>query len=210
MILAVLKVDEFTVKPGFCTLATQAGKIWDKFKTVPNYYTYLISSLPVLHFGANPPFSFESFIDLCGRSVSESGIRTLKEVSISGEYRVAVATQPALEKYRSFDTALRNELVKTRASRKHIDPYKYMRGDSQAEASVRSTATRAQRNPSVTETERILDQARWGFLDEIAFGHYFDLDFLIAYAHKLLILERWKRINASDRHSALERALQSV
>ena len=44
-------------------------------------------------------------------------------------------------------------------------------------------------------------------MDELATGHYFDLDFLISYALKLLILERWERINSADKPRLLEEVL---
>ena len=39
-------------------------------------------------------------------------------------------------------------------------------------------------------------------------GHYFDIDFLITYALKLLILERWENMRALDKERALEDLLK--
>jgi hypothetical protein len=54
----------------------------------------------------------------------------------------------------------------------------------------------------------MLDEARWRMLEELCVGHYFDLDFLIIYALKLLILERWQRIRTADGGRLLEEVLR--
>jgi len=38
-------------------------------------------------------------------------------------------------------------------------------------------------------------------------GHYFDLDLLITYAYKLLILQRWENIREADKKILLEQSL---
>ena len=171
---------------------------------MPAYYTYLISSLPMLFFGVKAPFSFEKFLEICQDKIPDEEINLLKISSRGSTYK---DEQPSLKKWYSFDTALRNELVKIRAQRKHIDPLKYIRGDGYAELSIAHIAMNAYRNPSILEAEKMLDQAKWQMLDELAIGHYFDLDFLISYALKLLILERWERIRSSDKPQLVEGAL---
>lgn len=180
---------------------------------MPSYYTYLISSLPMLHFGAKPPFSYERFLKMCRNFVPETDLKALEPLTLdplpTGE-RVGVrgvVSQPTLEKWQAFDTALRNELVKIRAVKKHKDPAIYLRQDGSAELSVTHIALAATRNPSIVEAEKILDQDRWRFLDELSFGHYFDVDILIIYALKLLILERWDKIHTTDKAKILEEVL---
>lgn len=164
---------------------------------MPGYYTYLISSLPMLHFGLKAPVSFEEFLRVCSPLLSKSDMDILKKSSITGEYDYREA-QPALAKWRAFDTALRNELVRIRASRKHVDSTRYIRTDGYADASVAHMAINAYRSPSILEAERMLDQERWKFLEELAIGHYFDVDALVVYAHKLLMLERWEKVRDAE------------
>jgi len=144
----------------------------------------------MLNFGMKPPFSFEQFLQICQRVIPESDIGILKQASIT------------------FDTVLRNELTKIRAARKRVDPLKYLRGDEYADPSVTRIALNAYRNPSILEAERMLDQERWHVLEEGACGHYFDIDFLIVYAHKILILERWEKIHTADKTQRLEEVLK--
>ncbi|OIO79485.1 MAG: hypothetical protein COW11_02735 [Candidatus Omnitrophica bacterium CG12_big_fil_rev_8_21_14_0_65_43_15] len=150
-----------------------------------NYYVYLISSLPMLHPGAKPPFTSEKFLNMCEELVPDEDLEAVRG---AGQW----------PKWLEFDTGLRNELVKIRAAKKHLDPAKYLRGTAFAASEAVHAAAIASRNPSALDAERALDAARWHFLDELSMGHYFDLNFLIIYALKLGILERWARVDSAD------------
>ncbi|MFH0936022.1 MAG: DUF2764 family protein [Candidatus Omnitrophota bacterium] len=158
----------------------------------------------MLHFGAKPPFTFAKFLEICQDKIPESDAGIIKSLA---EGYASEVSHPALKRWRDFDTGLRNELVKIRAARKHVDYLKYIRGDEYIEPYITHIAMSAYRAPSIPEAERLLDWERWRILDELAAGHYFDLDFLIIYALKLLILERWERINSADKPRLLEEVL---
>ena len=173
-----------------------------------NHYIYLISSLPMLIFGMKPPFSFEKLVSSCKGLIPDEDIETLKTAAMPYGKEAVEARNETLLKWRSFDAMLRNELVKIRASRKKIEPSKYLRQDGYPESIYTAhIAINAYRKPSILEAEKALDLERWRSLDELAFGHYFDLDALIVYAYKLLILERWEKIRASDKRRLLEENL---
>lgn len=175
---------------------------------MPVYYTYLIASLPMPHFGAKPPLSFEKFLTMCKGLIRDDEFELLESFA-KGEDRPYQANAAlTLKRWKEFDTALRNELVKVRASRKHIEPSKYLRENTDSNVALMHTVTNIVRNPSLLEAEKALDLQRWRFLEELAFGHYFDMDYLILYAQKLLILERWERINTADKSRLLEEAVK--
>ena len=163
----------------------------------------------MLHFGAHPPFSFEKFLLMCERLIPEEDMEVLKGISISGEH-TGVSSNRTLKDWRSFDTSLRNELVRIRAARKKIDPLKYIRQGRYPQAHIAHVAMNAQRNPSPIESERILDLERWRALDEFLLGHYFNMDALIVYGLKLLISEKWADINSANRAATLDAALQKA
>lgn len=171
-----------------------------------SYYVYLISTLPMLNFGAGQAFSWEKFLSLIERFIPEKEARILREISLQPQGD-SKDLHPTLKKWQDFDTRLRNELVKVRAAHKHLEASKYLRDYEYPDIPLGHLALSVYRNPSILAGERMLDEARWRFLDELAFGHYFDLDFLIIYALKLLILERWERINSIDKAKALEEIL---
>lgn len=170
------------------------------------YYTYLISSLAMLHFGMKPPFSFEKFIGICSKLIPEKDIAILDSIP-KIQPGLDKGRQPTLMLWQGFEIALRNELVKIRASHKRIDPLQFMRQTNYSDFSLVHMAMQAQRNPSILEAEMALDQQRWYFLDGLSLGHYFDLDALIVYALKLLLLERWEKINSADKTKILEETL---
>lgn len=145
-------------------------------------------------------------MNICSRLIPEKDIEILNSLP-QIEVGLYQGSQPTLMKWQGFEIALRNELVKIRASHRRIDPLKFLRQDSYIDFSLAHIAMNAHRSPSILEGEKTLDQERWHFLDGLSFGHYFDLDTLIVYALKLLILERWEKINAADKTKILEETL---
>lgn len=155
----------------------------------------------MLHFAGKPPFSFEKFLSKCQDFIPQRDLRALENLHAED---LSQQKSKTIQKLLGFEISLKNELVKLRAARKKVAPEKYLKPNGYAGISIYRIAVAAQRNPSPLEAERILDQARWNFLDELAIGHYFDLDFLIIYALKLLILGRWEKINKADKAALLE------
>ncbi len=165
------------------------------------FYEYLISSLPMLHFGGRPPFSFEKFLSTCENFIPGSGLAQIRDLAGSD---LSGRANQMVERFLNFDTVLKNELVKLRVLRKKAPAEKYLRPNAVADSAVYHLALAAQRNPSLRDAEFTLDEARWNFLEGLAFGHYFDLEFLIIYALKLLILERWEKIHQADGKALLQ------
>lgn len=170
-------------------------------------YIYLIASLPMLHFGMQPPNSFEEFLQRCQEFAPQQDFAVLNNLPKAQEYTSEKKFIPTIQGWVDFDASLRNELAKIRSSRKHIDPAPYLRRDGFTSSAIAHIALAAYRNPSPLEAEKSLDEARWYALDELVAGHYFDLDFLIIYAYKLMILERWEKIREADKEALLEKVL---
>lgn len=172
-----------------------------------NYYIYLISSLPSLDFGVKPPFSYEQFLDRCRELISEEEMAVIESMR-SNVYTYSGLKNSTLEKWRVFEMMLRNELVKIRALRLKRDPSKYLREDSCPESIYAGhIAASSYRKTSLIESEKALDHERWKYLDELAIGHYFDLDILILYACKLQIMVKWNVITTADAAAITEEVL---
>ena len=114
--------------------------------------------------------------------------------------------QRTIQRWIEFDVALRNELVRIRAAKKHLEPAAYLRAGDSGDSSLAPAVMAATMNASLLDAEKILDEIRWKKLDELATGHYFDLDHLIVYAYKLLILQRWENVRSADGTSLLKQA----
>ena len=166
------------------------------------YYAYLLSSLPMLHFGAKPPVSFEAFQAACRGLVSDEE-SVLLEAMRQGAPLDEAARSGSVKAWASFERMLGNELAKVRAARQHKDATKHLRGGASAEASLTYLAVNASRHPDILESERMLDAARWERLEAQGLGHYLDADAFMVYALKLLILERWQRVREADTDKAL-------
>jgi len=172
-----------------------------------NFYFYFISSLPTLHFQSRPAFSFKNFLVRAREFIPEEDFLILNNLPSVGDYPNAGSLK-LIRDWVSFDTALHNELAKVRAGKKHTEAGRYLRPDGYVSAVLMQTAATICRQPSLNEQERMLDKLRWEYLDELAVGHFFDLEYLIVYAYKLMILERWGKINSADKKALLEETLK--
>ena len=173
-----------------------------------DFYPYLISSLPMLHYGAKPPFSFERFLDMCRPFTPGKDYRILDSLPRPEHYAEGGERHECIKKWIEFDTALRNELVRIRAGKKNVEPAMYIReGGSSSLITIPISASGMQ--TSLLDTERALDELRWKRLEDLATCHYFDLDYLITYGYHLLILERWENIRSSDGKAMFRKILQS-
>lgn len=172
-----------------------------------SYYPYLTASLPSLYFGMKPPFSSNELLRKCEGVIPEGDVYVIKKVSLRISRDEVIEKNTVLNRWKMFDADLRNELVKIRAQRKHIDPVKYLRNERYVPVDISHLLVSIARNPSIIESERLLDQIKWNFFDELVLGHYFDVEFMVVYALKLLLLEKWERINTADKAELLEQAL---
>jgi len=174
---------------------------------MPSYYTYLISSLPMLQFANSPALTLNDFLGRCAELISQNDLVLIKEALSTDAYALNLSAPEALLKWKEFDLALRNELVKARALRKKVDPARFLRYDTHFDINITHIAQAALRHTSILDAETYLDLERWKVLDEISRGHYFDLDFLLVYGLKLAILERWAKIEAADKAGLIDKAI---
>lgn len=174
-----------------------------------DFYPYLIPSLPMLQFGMKPPFSYEQLLAMCHHRIPEPDYALLLSLPQAPEYSANGTGQKTIRKWIDFDTALRNELVKIRAQKIHRDPAASLQGGVFGDPSVTTSVTFAMGNPSLLEAELALDKERWNALEQCATGHYFDVDLLITYAYKLLILTRWENVRNADAARMLEQILEA-
>lgn len=172
------------------------------------FYIYLISSLPQLSFAGSAPFSLESFLVRCRDLISVQDNQALEDLCRQDIDVLAQSPKGCLKDWVRFEIGLRNELVRLRAKDKKVDPAKFLRSGDYPSAHLSFIALNAHRHSGhLLESEKILDQERWNFLDQLSFGHYFDFDFLLIYALKLKILERWEKIASADQERLYRQAL---
>src|SRR5512137_888693 len=121
-----------------------------------DFYPYLVASLPMLHFEMKPPFSFEGFLDICCPLIPEKDCQVLRTLPQPDQYSKQGTRPPVLQRWIEFDIALRNELVKIRAIKKHLDPSVYLRHGGSAGSSPVPAVLAANISNSVLDAEKIL------------------------------------------------------
>jgi hypothetical protein len=162
----------------------------------------------MLHFGAKPPFTFEDLLETCQGLIPDKDFSVVSLCANEALWEQDVS-QETLRAWIAFEVGLRNELVKIRSGRRKINPERYLRNDGSDDTQLYHIAMNSHRILSLIESEKFLDQARWQRLDELNFGHYFDLDALVVYALKLQILWRWEKIARVNKQEILEKVLSA-
>lgn len=158
----------------------------------------------MLSWDAEKIMSEEEFFDCCEATVTEKDFHLLTQarLSLSGE-REDVISDSILNKWISWETSLRNELVKMRASKKGVDGEKYI-SSSAFEAGVTEIAREAFGASSPLDAEIVIDKARWDFLEMLEAEHQFDTGKLIIYFLQLQILHRRAQIEREKGKKAFQ------
>lgn len=165
----------------------------------------------MLNFSSPVPFSPEEFLAKCNGLIPEREIELLRNACYEDTSFLNTAPDATgiLSRWSGFEVALRNELARLRARRKKIDASKFIRLPDNPEASISHVAMAAYRSTAILEAEKVLDQSRWGFLESLSLGHYFDFDFLLIYLLKLKILDRWDKVQKADKEHLFNQVVAS-
>ena len=154
-------------------------------------YTYILSSLPYLEFGAKPPLPYSDFMLFCKPLLEDMDRLQLDCARIDIEsIPFEQVTHPFLLTWIAFENTLRNELVQIRAKSMNVQADAYLRPLLGFHGDLLDLLTQALEDPSPYRVEVNLLSIRWDFLNRQEVGHYFDLAALLVYGLKLQILER--------------------
>lgn len=172
-------------------------------------YYYFVASLPCLEFGSRAPVAYEKFLSLASELLTSSDSRTIERAKI-GPCEDLDDPAPVLREWKTFDMSCRNETTRLRAAKKSKDPAQYIRGENYPDPFTAGFAHGAAGQADPLEAEIYLDRIRWEKLEELEKNHYFDIEYLVAYALKLQILERWDRINSVGGDEAVQILVQGL
>ncbi|MFA5069259.1 MAG: DUF2764 family protein [Candidatus Omnitrophota bacterium] len=143
-----------------------------------NKYYYLVSSLPFLRFAQPGHVNKQAFLSECRKWLSENDMEML-ESAAPGSAGRPVNDTPVLRAWKEFDKNLRSELALARA---------WAKGNRHDKPVSSAKVVWEQANPLLMEQS--LERLRWGYLDYLEAGNFFDINFLILYFLKLQIIER--------------------
>jgi len=151
-------------------------------------YYYAVSSLPFLDFNNAPVIKVDEFIAICRSALPDKDFDIISGLSLSN-LKTMDSTISVLDRWKSWEGTLRNEIAKLRSAALGIDSGSYTY-DIESNSEAPGIARNAYKQESPLLAEEDLDKARWQFLDELEHGHHFDLEKLIIYSLRLQILER--------------------
>jgi len=159
-------------------------------------YYYFVSSLPSIHFDGRPAFSLEGFLEDCKRLLSSNDYLSMVNILSDAPERTESndkTIKAALELYRQFN----NISAALRAARAGKNPLDYIRGDMIQNSRITEIIQQALKQDNLYEAEKIIDRAKWDFLDEIAQGQHFNFECVVVYGLKLKILERYEVLRSA-------------
>ncbi len=168
-------------------------------------YYYLVASLPHLKFGTAPRLTPGEFLRRCAAQVSAADYRILAETELF-QTRPARTALALLDRWHDRERTLRNALASARAKRLGVTAAGHPR-DFRHDPRLAEIARHLLALDSPLAADEELDRLRWRFLEELAFGHYFDVEILVVYLLKLRILERRTRFDPVVGAALLDRML---
>ena len=151
-------------------------------------YYYVISSLPSLSLKEELPIRKNNFLSVCKENLKTTDFEMLRSIDLF-EADQDKAPLDIVRHFFSWEREVRNALVKLRAERLGLDSVDFIRG-GMSDHLTGHIAEEAFNADSPLMAENILNKARWKYLDELEFGHYFDIEILVIFFIKLQILER--------------------
>ena len=169
----------------------------------------LIASLPYLKRDDAPSISAEDLDSSAESFLNAKQFAEFKRLSLTA----APSDFPKnglAARYLEWETALRNSIAKSRATRwtRAASFYRHADGFGETEADRLSREAFAAENP--LEREKLLDNARWDKLDELEGGQHFCYGALCIYKLKLELLLKWKARKAELSQRNLDLAAAEV
>jgi len=146
-------------------------------------YVFFSASLPELQLGNLPELSVAAFDALAREQLPEKEAQLLA----APESPDAVAV---CRKMRQFDTYLRTAIARQRAAKLHKEAE--LPETNETFSDVDFYLPEAAAAP-VDEREKLVDRIRWRYLNELEFGHDFDLEHLAIYRMRLELLDKYRR-----------------
>jgi hypothetical protein len=159
-------------------------------------YYYLVASLPLLFYDSVSIPSHEDFLVTCRQHITPRHYRLLVSAGTT-DLQAGVAGCRILDLWRRWEISLRNELVRLRAKNRGSNAESYL-VESPGVLAPQAVAREAYAQDSPLQGEDTLNRARWGYLDELEVGHYFDIEKILVYALRLQVLAR-KALFDADR-----------
>ena len=159
-------------------------------------YYYVITSLPYLSLSEELPIRKKDFLANCEKYLKKTDLDILESVSLFDVEENEIPLD-VIRRFFRWERGVRNALVRLRAESLGLEPDEFIRDEIVDHFQV-LLAEKAFNADSPLMAEEILNKARWRYLDELEFEHYFDIERLVIFFIKVQILERTSSFDAVE------------
>lgn len=170
-----------------------------------NNYHYIIAGLPELmpDFRADG-FSYKDLEAAIREQLSARDRRLVDWLDfgtdtshLSGHFYRAVTRQKSgfLRSYFDMDRRMRNAQVEFLSARDGLDSSRYTVGETESYKEEFPELQAIFQCSDLFEREHRLDMFRWERITGMTLFHYFDMDVILAFLAKGLIVDRWSRLD---------------
>ena len=166
-------------------------------------YYYFVAQLPTLRPDDNLPLTLEGFLSQAAQFLSPGDYQRLHDALFGDPLKVKDRRGVA-GAWIDFNHRFRNELAFYRATRAKKDPSLYLRGDRRPDFYITQLIEEAARAENPLAAEKILDKARWHYLEEMLLGHFFDFEVVLIYGLKLKMMERYQFVDSDEGRAIFE------
>lgn len=170
-----------------------------------NNYHYIITGLPVLmpDFSSGQ-FSYQDIASSIKEQLSAKDRQTVRWLEfgmdtshLSGHFYRAASRHksPFIRQYYAMDRKIRNAQTIYLAEKEGLDASRYTVGETASSKEDYPELQQILQNRDLFEREHLLDRFRWDRITEMTVFHYFDIEVILAFLAKGMIVERWSRLD---------------
>lgn len=159
-------------------------------------YYYLLATLPSLSPTVEHFPSTEAFLQLCRQWLTRTDLSLIEKTTlIPTEATPNKLGNGLLRAWYNFEYGLRNEMARQRAQKLKKDATPYLRSnlhghEYQVDQHIAESVHTALQASNPATAEQLIDTLRWRFLEDLTFGHHFDIEAVQLYYLKLQVLQR--------------------
>lgn len=173
-------------------------------------FYYLVGSLPLLRLGDAPPLDSAAFLERCRSELSAAQFARLERAALCPASDAAPPVAETEQRWQAWETYLRNTVVRVRVARQKLDPGPWLRPETDVFPSQTREIEEILAKDDPAARELALDETRWRRLDELASGHMFDLDALVIYRLRLLLVEKWTALDDDEGRAHRDRLVADL
>lgn len=186
-----------------------------------NNYEYIVASLPVVNERSAGKVDADEIVAEIRSQLSGSDCALL-DTFIQGCSREAIspelyerATRSSnrfIREYFTFDLAVRNAKVDylNKALGRPYGQDKVILGEEEPDFDEREKVDAVLNGSDILERERGLDDIMWEKIDDITRMDIFDIEFILGFVAKLMIIDRWNKLDPQTGREMFRRLVEEI